>query len=553
VVASSLCEPLLVWSLRFTYSVVSQQGLGEKMTTVAKKGKTPMSSSKRLRMLIDSESGLEKEDALSSDFDSDDDSDLKMAAPKPKKKKRKKQKNKSDESKKSQYKGVNWNKHAAKWRGVTGDVLADRSRNKAKRIRAKQVITKYFDDEHECYQALQALQKQIDDKNSAIWADQASKDPLTSNVERAPDDIREAEKGKAYWMPNQKNNQLPNRMVVKEATSKKTGLKWALCCQHVSDVDGLGDCSTMAHSLVKDQHVQYCHAHTEVKAHTCNVQGCEYTCKTEKHLKQHKRCVHEGELHRPCKSTAGQDGKCPNKVNGAPKYDGYCTRCFISAFPNDARATNAKAYLHAKELTVREFLKETFPQYRWVFDRTCAVGELVRPDARTAVGRKRVLIVEIDEDSHDTYVCAEERERERIFKKHAPRGAIVHVVRFNPDAYDDPVTEERIPSCFTYSKELGVASVPDSRKANWEFRLSKLQSTIQEIIDFQREDIQVPELLLDEEKYKYVIPIELFYDNVIEKWPNGKTQKLAALKRNAQIRKATTTTTATSAEMSDGD
>jgi len=225
----------------------------------------------------------------------------------------------------------------------------------------------------------------------------------------------------------------------------------------------------------------------------------------------------------------------------------YCVRCFISKFPNDARATNAKAFLHAKELTVREFLKEAFPQYRWVFDRTCAVGELVRPDARTAVGKKRVLIVEIDEHSHNTYSCANERERERIFKKHAPRGAIVHVVRFNPDEYDDPVTGKRIPTCFTYSKELGVASVPASRKANWEFRLSKLQSTIQEIIDYQREDIQVPELVVHEEKYKYVIPIELFYDNVIAKWPNGNTQKLAALKRNAQIRKATTTTATTTA------
>jgi len=543
----------LLWSLRFAYSVVSQQGLGEKMAHFAKKGKTPMSRTKRLRMLIDSESDLEKEDALSSGDGYDDDSDLEAVAPKPKKKKQK-YKNKSDESKKSQYKGVKWYKQTAKWIGTTHDVLADRSGSKAKLNNPKKVYTKYLDDEHECYEALQALKKQIDDKNNAIWADQASKDPLTSNVEKAPEDICEGGKGVAYWRPNHNNNQLPTRMVVVEATSnKKTGFQWFLCCQHISNVDGLGDCSTRAQSFVKGQPKQYCRAHTQVKPYACDVQGCEYTCKSEEDLNQHKRGVHEGELQHPCKSTTGQDGKCPNGVSGAPKYDGYCVRCFISKFPNDPRSVNAKAYLHAKELTVREFLKQTFPQYRWVFDRTCAVGELVRPDARTAVGKKRVLIVEIDEDSHNTYVCAEERERERIFKKHAPRGAIVHVVRFNPDAYDDPVTGKRIPSCFTHSKEKGIVSVPDSRKSNWEFRLSKLQSTIQEIIDYQREDIQVPELLLDEEKYKYVIPIELFYDNVIEKWPNGNTQKLAALKRNAQIRKATTTTTATSAEMSDGD
>jgi len=288
---------------------------------------------------------------------SDSDSDLEAVAPKPKKKQKKKyvQKYKSDESKQSQYKGVNWNKKAAKWRGVTYDVLADRSKSKAKRNHAMSVITKYFDDEHECYQALQALKTQIDDKNNAIWVDQASKDPLTSNVERAPNDIRETERGVAYWRPNQNNNQLPNRMVAMEDKSnKKTGLEWYLCCQHVDDATGVGDCSNTALSFVKGQHVQYCFAHTEVKAYSCDVQGCEYTCKTEAHLKEHKRCVHKGELAHPCKSTTGQDGHCPNGVSGFSKYDMYCVRCFISKFPNDPRSTNAKAYLHAKELTVRE-------------------------------------------------------------------------------------------------------------------------------------------------------------------------------------------------------
>ena len=48
----------------------------------------------------------------------------------------------------------------------------------------------------------------------------------------------------------------------------------------------------------------------------------------------------------------------------------------------------------------------------------------------------------------------------------------------------------------------------------------------------------VPDVLMHDERYKYVIPIELFYDNVVEKWPDGNEQKLAALKRNAQLEKA---------------
>ena len=272
--------------------------------------------------------------------------------------------------------------------------------------------------------------------------------------------------------------------------------------------------------------------HTGEKPHKCD--KCDAAFAESSNLDRHKRVHHDGLLGCPCKSTP----ECPYRLSGRSKYDGLCVRCFVSAFPNDIRARKAKAYVHCKELAVREFLEAAFPQYRWVFDRTCAVGELVRPDARTALGKTRLLIVEVDEHSHDTYVCDTERERERIFKKHAPRGAVVHVVRFNPDAYDDPVTGKRIPSCFTYSKELGMASVPESRKADWEARLEKLRTTIQEIIDHKHEDIQVPDCLLDDDRYKYVIPVELFYDNVREKWPDGNRQRKNALKRNAEVRPA---------------
>ena len=60
---------------------------------------------------------------------------------------------------------------------------------------------------------------------------------------------------------------------------------------------------------------------------------------------------------------------------------------------------------------------------------------------------------------------------------------------------------------------------------------------IQEIIDHQHEDIAIPECLLDDDRYKFVIPIELFYDNVREKWPDGNKERQAAYKRNAEVRK----------------
>jgi hypothetical protein len=231
--------------------------------------------------------------------------------------------------------------------------------------------------------------------------------------------------------------------------------------------------------------------------------------------------------------------ECPYRLTLNPYYDKLCVRCFVESSPNDPRANRAKKFLHTKELAVREFLENAFPEHRWTFDRNCSrvVGKIVRPDARAVLDRARLLIVEVDEDSHDSYLCAKERAREKVIAEHAPRGAVVHLIRFNPDAYDDPKTGRRVPSCFQVSKAEGIVTVHPDRMDDWKARLEKLKSTIQEIIDHKHEDIAIPECVLDDDRYKYVIPIELFYDNVREKWPDGNVQRLAAYKRNAVIRK----------------
>ncbi len=274
--------------------------------------------------------------------------------------------------------------------------------------------------------------------------------------------------------------------------------------------------------------------HTKEKPHPCR-KGCDMAFAQASARTRHERCFHGGEVERPCKG--GKMGVCDGNRNGNPKYDDRCVKCFIDKFHNDIRAVNAKRYLHAKEQTVRLFLEKTFPEYRWVFDRSHAVGVLVRPDAKTVLGKTRLLIVEIDEHSHDRYDCAKEREREAIIAKHAPKGAIIHLIRFNPDAYDDPVTGVRVPTCFKPSKELGLMAVNPARQSNWDARLAKLKSVIDEIVAHKHEDIAVPECLLEDDRYGHVIPIELFYDNVRTKWPDGHKQRLAALKRNARVRK----------------
>ncbi len=81
-----------------------------------------------------------------------------------------------------------------------------------------------------------------------------------------------------------------------------------------------------------------------------------------------------------------------------------------------------------------------------------------------------------------------------------------------------------------------MAVHPD-RMEDWKARLETLRSMIQEIIDHQHETIAIPECVLDDDRYEFVIPIELFYDNVREKWPDGNNERQAAFKRNAEMRK----------------
>jgi len=227
--------------------------------------------------------------------------------------------------------------------------------------------------------------------------------------------------------------------------------------------------------------------------------------------------------------------------NSNLKYGRRCIRCFIATFPADSKAIEAKKWLHAKEITVREFLMDAFPNHRWTFDRAYAVGTHVRPDAKMVASKQSVIIVEVDEHSHDVYDCGEERERERIFSEYVPKGATIALIRFNPDAYDDIVTGERVPSCFKYSPVEKCVSVNPDRKDDWEIRISVLKDWVQHFIHhppelFQPLDEDAPEAADD--RYKYVFPVELFYDSVRAKWPDGKNvERSHATKANAKKRK----------------
>ena len=220
-------------------------------------------------------------------------------------------------------------------------------------------------------------------------------------------------------------------------------------------------------------------------------------------------------------------GPCPGGgVQTHALYDFHCVRCFIASYPNDVRAINAKRYLKAKELAVREFLDATFPAYKWVFDRAFAIGVKERPDALTRT-RDRILIVEIDEDSHIIEPCGKEREREAIFQRRNKNAEIV-MIRFNPDAYTDLVTGQKVPSCFHVSKKENLVKVHPNHKAAWAHRLGTLANAIRMCIDESHPDYL--KFLPPKEEGRAFFSFELFYDNI-----NGMTEAQQEAKRQGRI------------------
>ncbi len=184
------------------------------------------------------------------------------------------------------------------------------------------------------------------------------------------------------------------------------------------------------------------------------------------------RCPH-GKFKRFCKE-CDERGLCKAlfcETAGNRKYKGYCLRCFIHLFPDEPNSRNYKT----KETTVAAHLRETFPDVDWVCDKRIEGGcSKRRPDLLFDMG-SHVVLVEVDENQHDTYDCTcEHRRLMEIF-----RGLNHHhiaMIRFNPDGYICP-EKGKIPTPCAYTK-LGACTIRPKWKKAWKDRLEALSETV---------------------------------------------------------------------------
>ncbi len=160
---------------------------------------------------------------------------------------------------------------------------------------------------------------------------------------------------------------------------------------------------------------------------------------------------------------------------GNRRYKGHCLRCFVNLFPDERNELNYKT----KETTVAAHIRETFPDIDWVCDKQIKGGcSKRRPDILLDMGR-HVVIVDVDENQHNTYDCTCEHRRLMEISRdlnHRP-----FVIRFNPDGYIC-AEKGKIPSPCTYTKQ-GVSTIKKKWKDAWDAWDARLEA-LSEIVGY---------------------------------------------------------------------
>jgi hypothetical protein len=156
--------------------------------------------------------------------------------------------------------------------------------------------------------------------------------------------------------------------------------------------------------------------------------------------------------------------------NKNKKYNGYCLRCFVHLFPDEPVVRNYKT----KEKSVTDHIKEVFPSYNWICDKQIQDGcSKKRPDVFLDLGHQ-VIIIEIDENQHETYDCSCDNKRLMMLSQDIGHRPMV-MIRFNPDDYIS--SSGKVTSCWNYNKK-GLCLIKKCKQKEWNSRLESLDQQI---------------------------------------------------------------------------
>ena len=241
----------------------------------------------------------------------------------------------------------------------------------------------------------------------------------------------------------------------------------------------------------------YCKSHREegmidVRNRRCIFEGCnkQPIYNKEIHLKplycnSHKQNGMFDVINKRCKNDW-----CETFIKN-PKYEGYCAYCFINMFPDNKISKNYKT----KEIAVRDYISERYPDFTWICDTRIPDGcSRRRPDLMLDLGYQ-VIIIEIDENQHTSYDCICENKRLMELSQDIEHRNLIFI-RFNPDAYKTR-ENKTIKSCWKINNSSGGISRISSQ-SDWNIRLKVLEETLKYWINNKTDKtIEVVELFYD--------------------------------------------------------
>jgi hypothetical protein len=167
---------------------------------------------------------------------------------------------------------------------------------------------------------------------------------------------------------------------------------------------------------------------------------------------------------------------CNIIIKSNNKYDGYCKTCFVKDNP-DEKIINNRCM---KEYAVRDYIKEHFSDYKWIFDKSLKNGcSKYRPDIFLDL-ETHIIIIEIDEYQHAIYDSHNEELRVQYIHDYCDNRKLVFI-RFNPDTYRDK-NNHIIKSPWVYYRTKLKISSDKKLERDWNDRLESLKNTINKFI-----------------------------------------------------------------------
>lgn len=253
-------------------------------------------------------------------------------------------------------------------------------------------------------------------------------------------------------------------------------------------------CNTRASYGIEFEKARFCNSHAKegmknVIAKLCEEDGCEKQPTYGTEWKKARFCKNHAKpgmidvMNKRCKSIY-----CDTIVY-KKAYKGYCYRCFINIFPDNPITTNHKT----KERAVADHIRKKFPEYTIHLDKRVQDGcSKRRPDILIDFG-EHVLIIEIDENQHQSYDCLCENKRlMELFRDIGSRPIIM--IRFNPDQYYNHKGKS-VPSCWGYTEDKGLCHVKKGQKNAWQRRLDVLEQQVRHVCE-NRVDKEIHEIHL---------------------------------------------------------